>query len=260
VGDAELPDGLVDLLEETDVELPEPGTENWKFQITRNDLPERIESTDTTSRFGVFSRQLKRYGCRLNQEYRVDDNTRHFDYRVPNSGWPEPLGYHVGGLRAKTDENPEFQTPKTRITTRENRFYAPINGGIPKKGDDRHESIPDRAYGLRKVVVSGPERFSKNKPVIADRVKDVDFPEDKWAAYIEYARSVTTTKQRVEYYSTEIGDFPRVQIWEYSPHSPFLRKRVELFDTRQQAVEFIEKQTGAPVSENWPELNGGENQ
>jgi hypothetical protein len=219
-----LPATVVEICSEFDVNMPRPG-ETWKFTL---------ENTPTDRDIG---RELVGAGCELCMEVSTGDGGRTYEYEVPEPGWPEPLGYIT------TDE-PKFVSSQNGWKDTE-KFYGNVRGSIPDGGDcNRHPDLPENAYALTTVIIYGPSKEPKfhAKP-------DLIVPEGVWTVNLTYEQA-SNGKALVEVYSSELGPFPDCTQWKtLRGGNRDERRRVEFFDTRNDAVQFVHAETGLTLPE-----------
>jgi hypothetical protein len=217
-GGQPLPDGVERLCEEYDLERPTPG-ERWEFHLTN--VPEDSD----------VGRELVSSGCDLRQEY-ADGDGRTYEYVVPEPGWPEPLGY-------VTAETPTWVNAQTRWKSSE-KFTGRVRGTIPDAGDcDRHPDLPADAYALKAVHIYGPAQ----EPTFHAKTS-FEVPETAWTVNLTYEQATRSYRTLVEVYSGEFGPFPDCTEWRSGRPTNHERRRVEFFETRGRAVEFVESATG----------------
>jgi len=214
----QLPGELSKLCDEFGLEPPMPG-EQWEFEL--GDLPVSI------------GRRLKSAGCELRQEHATDEG-RYYEYVVPEPGWPDPLGY------VTTDE-PEWVGPQ-HGWNRRGGFRGNVRGTIPDPGDcDRHPDLPPDAYALSSVHIYAPDSQAKFRARTSLKP-----PEGSWAVNLTYEQ-VNHGRSQTAVYSSELGEYPECTEWRSLSASNDERRRVEFFDTAEEAVEFVEEQTGLNV-------------
>ena len=215
-----IPQRLERLCEEYDLDRPEPG-ERWEFTTPNDDYDE-------------VRRLLIRAGCDLCQNY-WDGDERRWEYIVPEPGWPDPLGYIT------TDE-PEWVGPQ-HGWSRET-FSGNVRGSIPDAGDcDRHPDLPPDAYALTTVYLYPPEKDASYHAYTT-----LDRPEDAWVVNLTYEQATRSSRTHVEVYSSQLGEFPECTEWRSGRGGRDERRRVEFFDKMEQAVQFVEDETGLTVS------------
>lgn len=237
------PPGVRDLAEEFDLDPPEPG-EVWAFDLEdppgENKTPWAREGNARSVR-----ERLTAAGCELEQEFVTGGGGRHYEYRLPEPGWPDPFGY-------VTSSPAEWVTAQ-HGWSRQGAFYGRVAGSIPDPGDcDRHPDLPPDAYALTAVHVTTPGREAKYHSKAS-----LERPDDKWTVQLVYEQANRSHSSKVYVYNEEqLGAFPHVTWWRSSPHTRTERRRVEFVGSFGEARLTVRSLTGLDVPEP-PEVADG---
>ncbi|WP_256289916.1 hypothetical protein [Halobellus inordinatus] len=236
-GGQPLPDGVEAICEEFDLERPTPG-ERWEFHL--DDVPSDRD----------VGGELVAAGCDLCREY-VDGDGRTYEYKVPEPGWPEPLGY------VTTDE-PAWVDVQTEWKRDGEKFVGSVRGTIPDAGDcDRHPDLSADAYALKSIYIYGPTETPKFHAKTS-----LEVPDDAWTVNLTYEQATGSYRTMVAVYSGELGRFPERTEWKAAPHGNDERRRVEFFETRERAIAFVEAETGLSIPRHDEQIraDGGQEQ